>query len=203
MSWERRVVCSTKHGPKSINLRWKFIVTLQRNLILPFAAWQNPFRGAGVILRDVQLDLTTATDLFDWWKWRGKCSGGGWRREAKAWEGLDRFKNPRLRISVTQRRKKAHKGKQKQTNMLTSGWIALKTGASMSVIWPWKGSKTTDVRRKYSHTVFCPFWGILHFKCCYFYAFLGSCKHCRPFLNCLVYYLDISNLKNNVPFSSP
>lgn len=95
MSWERRFVCSTKHGPKSINLGWKFIVTLQGNLILPFAAWHNPFRGAGVIPRDVQLDLTTASDLFDWWKWRGKCSGGGGGdrrlRHGKVWTDWKRY----------------------------------------------------------------------------------------------------------------
>lgn len=118
MSWERRFVCSTKRGPKSINLGWKFIVTLQRNLILPFAAWHNPLRGAGVILRDVQLDLTTASDLFDWWKWRGKCSGGGGRQEAEAWEGLDRFKT--LRYAFLWRKEGKKPTKESRNNQICS-----------------------------------------------------------------------------------
>lgn len=86
MSWERHFVCSGKHGPESINLGWKLIVTLQRNLIFAICSPdKKPFRGAAGILRDVRLDLTTASDLFDWWKRRGKCSGGSWGPEAPAW----------------------------------------------------------------------------------------------------------------------
>lgn len=139
------------------------------------------FRGAGVILQNTWLDLRTTPDVFDRWKWRGKCS---WRMEKAIGAGMGRvlrdLKNAMLCISVTERRKKkhTHKAKLKQTSLLTSGWIALKTGASMSVIWPWRGSKTTDIRR--THSTDREFFNAYISK-----RYFASRKHCGPSLNCL------------------
>lgn len=193
MSWERSCVCSTKHRPRSIHLGWKFGVTLRRNLI--FCRLQpdrrNPFRAAGVILRDTWLDLRTTSDLFDWWKWRGKCS---WRREEAVI--LRDLKHSVMHFFYGTKggEKNKHTQRKAETNKHAHLWLDCFENRSIHERnLTLKGIKTRHQKNiQYSQRILecLQVWGI------FLLPFIGSRKHCRPFLYHM-YSLKTSHFTHN------